>query len=287
MNALLSHLLHGVAIGCGFALVASGLILIYRVTRVVNLAQGTFGVLAGFSTASLVGSGLPHGLAEFIGVLCAAVAGFVTGVVAIGKRGTGPQASLIATLGVAIFAYAVEILVWGDQPRSFPGVAGTVDIPGLHLPTQYVLVVAVTLLTFVALEAFFERSYYGKAMSACASNPFAATLVGIGVRRMGLLAFALAGALGGMAGVLLTPLAPISYDSDMLLFVNGFASAILAGLTRPVLALSGGIGLGVAQALVAGYAKASYQSSLALLLALAILVVQGLRHPAIHSAEES
>jgi branched-chain amino acid transport system permease protein len=103
---------------------------------------------------------------------------------------------------------------------------------------------------------------------------------------MGLVGFALGGALGGVAGVLITPLRPMSYDSDMLLFVNGFAAAILAGLKRPVLALAGGLVLGISEAMVAGYAKASYQSSLALLLALAILVVQAVRRPALHAAEE-
>ena len=72
----------------------------------------------------------------------------------------------------------------------------------------------------------------------------------------------------------------------MLLFVNGFAAAILSGLKRPVLALAGGVGLGVAEAMVAGYAKASYQSSLALLLTLGVLVVQAARRPALHAAEE-
>jgi branched-chain amino acid transport system permease protein len=286
VSELLSYLIHGLAVGCGFSLVASGLIIIYRVTRVVNLAQGTFAVLAGLSAATLLGSGLPHGLAELTAILIAAGAGLLTGFIAIGKRGTSPQAALIATLGVGIFAYAVEILVWGDQPRSFSGLPGAFSLSELNLPRQYALIGGVTLAVFVALEAFFERTYYGKALTACASNPYAASLVGIGVRRMGLLGFALGGALGGTAGVLLTPLSPVSYDSDMLLFVNGFASAILAGLKRPVWALAGGLVLGVAEALVAGYLKASYQSSLALLLALTILIVQGVRRPALHAVEE-
>jgi branched-chain amino acid transport system permease protein len=132
-------------------------------------------------------------------------------------------------------------------------------------------------LVFAALEAFFERTDWGKALTACASNPYAARLVGIRIVRMGLFAFALGGALGGLSGVLLTPQRPMSYDSDLLLFVNGFAAAILAGLRRPVYALGGGVVLGVAEALVAGYLKASYQSALALLLTLSILVVQGAR----------
>jgi branched-chain amino acid transport system permease protein len=77
----------------------------------------------------------------------------------------------------------------------------------------------------------------------------------------------------------------MSYDSDLVLFVNGFASAILAGLRRPLFALGGGVILGVAEALVAGYAKASYQSALALLLTLAILVVQGARRHALEEQE--
>jgi branched-chain amino acid transport system permease protein len=286
VSAFLSYLLHGLAVGCGFALLASGLIIIYRVTRVVNLAQGTFAVVAAFTAATLLGVGLPHVAAELLATLVAAALGLLTGVVAVAKRGTSPQASLIATLGLAILGYAAEILIWGDQPRSFEGLAGSYEWLGLELPKQYALVMGVTVLVFVALEAFFEGTYAGKALSACASNPYAARLVGIPVVRMAVLGFGLGGALGGVAGVLVTPLSPVSYDSDVVLFVNGFASAILAGLKRPLLALAGGLGLGVVQSLVAGYSKASYQSAFALLLALALLVARGARRQAPDLAEE-
>jgi len=272
--------------GSSFALVASGLVIIHRVTRVVNLAQGTFAVFAAFTAATLLGAGLPHGVAELLAVLVAAILGLLAGVVAVGKRGTSPQASLIATLGVAIFCYALEILIWGDQPQSFPGLAGSFEFFGLEFPKQYAVIIAATILVFALLEVFFEWTYVGKALTACASNPYAAALVGIGVVRMSLFGFMLGGALGGVAGVLLAPLSPMSYDSDLSLFVNGFASAILAGLKRPVFALVGGLVLGIAEALVAGYAKASYQSALALLLTLAILVVQGARRPALQASEE-
>ena len=88
MTAFLSYILHGIAVGCSFSLVASGLIIIFRVTRVVNLAQGTFAVVATFATATLLGMGLPHGVAELLAVLVAAVLGLLTGMVAVGKRGT-------------------------------------------------------------------------------------------------------------------------------------------------------------------------------------------------------
>ena len=286
MSAFFSYLVHGISVGCGFALVASGIIIVYRVTRVVNLAQGMFSVIAGFVAATLLGVGLPHGLAELVAIGAAALVGFGTGCVAIAKPGTNPQASLIATLGVGVFAYAVEILTWGDQPRSFSGLTGAYELWGIDVPKQYLLITLITVVVFGALEVFFERTYAGKALSACASNPYAARLQGIGVVRMGLYGFALAGALGGVAGVLLTPLQPVSCDSDVSLFVNGFASAILAGLKRPVLGLLGGLVLGVAESMVGGYAKASYQSSLALLLTLVILIVQAARREALHAVEE-
>jgi len=286
VSAFLSYLIHGISLGCGFALIASGIIIIYRVTRVVNLAQGMFAVVAGFSAASVLDARVPHPLAELLAIAAAAVVGTLTGFVAIGKRGTSPQASLIATLGVGVLGYAVEVLIWGDQPRSFTGLLGSYELLGVDIAKQYLLIVPVTLFVFAGLELFFERTYAGKAMSACASNPYAAALQGIGVLRMGLYAFGLGGALGGVAGVLLTPLQPVSYDSDVSLFVNGFATAILAGLKRPALALAGGLVLGVAESMVAGYAKASYQSSLALLLTLAILIAQAVRREALHTVEE-
>jgi len=287
MNAFLSYLIHGISLGCGFALIASGIIIIYRVTRVVNLAQGMFAVVAGFSAASLLDIGLPHVLAESAAIGVSSAVAVFTGYVAVGKRGTTPQQSLIVTLGVGIFGYAVEVLIWGDQPRSFAGLAGSYELFGVDVPKQYLLIAPITLLVFALLELFFERTYAGKAMTACASNPYAAALQGIGVVRMSLYGFGLGGALGGVAGVLLTPLHPISYDSDVSLFVNGFAAAILAGLKRPVLALAGGLLLGVAESMVAGYSKASYQSALALLLTLAILIVQATRRETLHAVEES
>jgi branched-chain amino acid transport system permease protein len=286
VSAFLSYVLHGIAVGCGFALLASGLIIIYRVTRVVNLAQGTFAVVAAFTAASLLSSGVPHGFAESLAVLIAAGVGVVAGVVAIGKPGTSPEASLIATLGLAIFGYAVEILLWGDQPRSFEGLTGSFELWGSMMPKQYALIVVVTLVVFGVLDAFFEWTYVGKALSACASNPYAARLVGIDVVRMSLCGFALGGALGGVSGVLLTPMSPVSYDTDVLFFVNGFAAAILAGLKRPLYALGGGIALGIAEALVAGYFRASYQSAFALVLTVVIVVVQSLRNPNPRHAEQ-
>jgi branched-chain amino acid transport system permease protein len=274
MNDFLQYLISGLAVGCGFALLASGLVTIHRVTHVVNFAQGMFAVVAGLTAGSLLSSGLPHVVAELTAVLVAALVGLAVGFVATGKPGTSARAALIVTLGVGFIAYAVEIMLWGDSPRSSTGLGGAVRIADAYIRKQSFLVIVVTVVVFALLGLFFSRTYLGKALTACAANPYAARAMGINVTRMGLVAFALGGALGGTAGVLLTPLLPISYDSDVLLITNGFAAAILGGLTRPGLALVGALILGVAESMVAGYAEASYQTVVALTLMLGIMVWQ-------------
>jgi len=234
-------------------------------------------VIGGMTAFTLLGHGLPHFVAEALAVITAGVVGLLVGAVAIGKRGTPPLASLIITLGIGIGAYAALILVFGDQPVSFEGLRGAATIGGVTMPFQFLLVVVVTAATFAALTVFFNRTYMGKALTACSSNPHAARLVGIGITRMGLVSFALGGALGGLAGVLLTPLQPVSFDSDVGLAINGFAAAVFGGILRPATALVGALVLGVAEALVAGYWRASFQSGVALVIMLALMVWQASR----------
>jgi branched-chain amino acid transport system permease protein len=277
VSQLLEYVVTGLAVGAGYALIGSGLVAIYRVTRVVNFAQGTFAVVAAMLAGSLLAVGLPHGVAEVLAIAAAAGVGALVGLVAIGKPGTSPLASLIVTLGLSVFAYAVEVVVWGDQPRSFAGLSGVVRFAGAQVQTHLLLVLAVAAPVFALMAVFFARTDLGKALSACAANRYAARVVGIDVTRMGLLAFAIGGALGGLAGVLLTPVQQVTFDSDVILIVNGFAAAVLGGLTRPAVTLAGGLLLGLAQTLSAGYGGGGFQLEIALGLMLAVMVAQAAR----------
>ena len=274
MSDFITYFVSGIALGCTFALVGSGFVVIHRVTRVVNFAQGTFAVFGGFISYSLLDGVMPQGLAQLVTVVACGLIGLVVGVVAIGKPGTDPLIALIVTLGVSIFCAAIFITVWGQDPVSPPGLSGSVSILGADVQRQRLLVVAATLLTFVALSLFFSRTYVGKGLTACASNPRAAALVGINVRRMGFIAFAVGGALGGLAGALISPSVALSFSSDLAFALSGFAAAVFGGLTSPGRTLLGGIVLGVTGQLVAGYLDGSYQTEVALLMMLAIMVVR-------------
>ncbi|HET9653832.1 MAG TPA: branched-chain amino acid ABC transporter permease [Kineosporiaceae bacterium] len=274
MNDLLTYLISGIALGSSFALIGSGFVIAYRVTQVVNLAQGSLAVFGGLISYSLLQGVLPHGIAELVAVLGSAVVGLVVGVVAIGRRGTDPLLSLIITLGLSIFSSAVIILIWGQDPVSPPGLTGRVSIAGAEVERQRLLIVVATMVTFAALTFFLTRTYLGKGLTACASNPRAARLVGIDVRRMGLIAFGLAGALGGLAGVLVAPTSAISFSSDLPLALNGFAAAIFGRLSSPLRTLAGGLLLGIVSQLVAGYLRGSFQTEVALAMMLLVMVLR-------------
>jgi branched-chain amino acid transport system permease protein len=250
----------------------------------VNFAQGSFAVLCALTVTTLLAAGLPHGLAEGLAVLLGGGVGVLTGLVAIGKPGTTPQAGLIVTLGLGVFAYAIEILLWGDQPRSFAGLSGSVTVFGARIQTHYLLIIGVTAVVLAGAAALFARTDLGRALTATAADPYAARVVGINVLRMGLLAFAAGGALGGLAGVLVTPVQQVSFDSDVALVVNGFSAAILGNLTRPGLTLAGGLLLGVVQALVGGYLSTAYQTEVALLFMLAVLIARAGRRDVLEAA---
>lgn len=274
MSELITYLIAGIAVGCSYALVGSGMVVIHRITRVVNFAQGTFAVLGGLIAGSLLAAGLPHGAGEAIAVLAVGIVGLLVGVIAIGKPGTTPTVSLVITIGLSILAYAAIILVWGDGSRSSPGIPGSVVLAGATVQTHYFVVIGVTAVTFALLAAFFGVTDLGKAMTACAANPFAARMLGIDVRRMGIIAFGVAGLLGGLAGVILTPLREVSYSSDLAFALYGFAAAVFGGLHSPVRTVVGGIVLGVVSLLVAGYLDPAYQMVAALAIMLAVMVLR-------------
>jgi branched-chain amino acid transport system permease protein len=274
MSDLVTYLITGIALGSSFALVGSGFVVVHRVTRVVNFTQGSLAVLGAMIASSLLAGRLPHPVGEAATVVVCTFVGLVFGVVALGRKGTDPLNSLIVTLGLAMLSSAVVIWLWGQDPVSPPGLKGTVSVLGADVQRQRLLILAVTLVAFAVLDLFFSRTYVGKALTACSSNPRAARLVGIDVRRMGLVSFAIAGALGGLAGVLIAPTNALSVYSDLPLALSGFAAAVFGGLSSPGRTLAGGLVLGVAGQLAAGYWNGSYQTEIALLLMLMIMIVR-------------
>ena len=254
MTEFLQLVVVGVSTGSAFALVGIGMVLIYRTTNIVNFAQGAFAVLGGLFMVGLVDD--VHGLvAGALTVLLVALVGAAMGFVAVGFRTrTTALASLIITLGLALLAQSLNLLAFGDRPRTYPTIFERAwNIGGVLVQPQYALVAGVTLLSALLLTLALQRTIAGQALVACADSRRAAELVGINVRSVAVIAFAVSAALSALGWVLLTPVDPVNYDSDVRIAINGFAAAAFGGLVSIRLALLGGLALGIAEQLVVGY----------------------------------
>jgi branched-chain amino acid transport system permease protein len=167
-------------------------------------------------------------------------------------------------------------LHWGKNRMAVPPLSGDEPLRlfGAALLPQTLWVLALTALAIVALLWFYRCTRLGLAMRAVAANPTAAAVVDLPVGRVKMLTFGLAGALGGLAGVLITPITTLRYDVGVLLGLKGFAAAILGGFGSLPGAVLGGIGLGVLESLSAGYVSSAYKDVCAFVVLLLVLFIR-------------
>src|SRR5205807_10132590 len=159
------------------------------------------------------------------------------------------------------------------QPKSLPVFTDLppIRIVGVSIGYQIVWIIGTSLLLIALLALFFQKTLVGRAMRACAINREAAALQGIPVSRMLALSFALSAALGGLAGVLVTPTQYTAFNVGIPYAISGFIAAIVGGFGRPLGALVGGILLGVAQALAVVFFGAAFKNVAALSILLLFL----------------
>jgi branched-chain amino acid transport system permease protein len=262
----------GVSTGSVFGIVGIALVLVYRTTGIVNFAQGVFAVLGGMFTFELV-QHMPLLPAIVCAVALTAFLGTLAAVIAVGIRGrTTHLASLVITVGLALTAEALLLAAFGEVPRSYAGVSEHAwNVGGVLVQPQYVLIAAVALGAAVGLTFFLRRTIVGQALVASADSPRAAELVGLNVRSIAIIAFALAGALCALGGALLAPTVPVTYNADLALTINGFAAAVFGGLASIRLALLGGYALGIVEQFVVGYIDPQYNLTIALIVMLALI----------------
>jgi len=255
MTELVQLVVIGLSTGSAFALVGISFALIFRTTNIVNFAQGAFAVLGGQFTVWLVDKEWPTAAAAIVAVLLVTAVGALVGLLAVGIRGlTTPLASLVITLGVAFVIQALQLLAFGDRPHTYPAVSERAwTVQGVVVQPQYVLIAVVTLVATLLLTLVLRRTIIGYALVATSDSVRAAELVGLSLRSIAVVTFAVSALLSAIAGLLLTPIQPVNYDSDVAIAINGFAAAAFGGLVSIRLAFVGGLVLGVAQQLVVGY----------------------------------
>jgi branched-chain amino acid transport system permease protein len=271
-------LVSGVTNGSIYALIAFGFCLIQNAAGLVNFAQGDFVMLGAMIMIYLQQvAHLPVMAALPLAVAAVAVIGVLLEQGPIRQSRNRDVLTLVMiTVGASIFFRGGSMLVWGKSARILPAWGGDrpIVLGNAAILPQVLWILGFSLVVLAALYVFFHRTLVGKAMRAVADNPQGALLIGLSVRRLVALAFALSGALGALAGILVTPLTSMNYDGGLMLGLKGFAAAILGGYGSALGAVVGGLLLGVLESLGAGLISSAYKDAFAFLVLLAILFLK-------------
>jgi len=271
--------LAGTANGMVYAALALSLVLIWRSTRVVNFAQGGMAMITTFIAYSIVHRGGSYWLALLVAVLAGLLIGAVAERVLIRPvENKPPLNAVIVTLGLLVFLQALAGMIYGGTPRSF---SPAFDIRGyqagdrrlLFSPADLFTVLAV-LVVMAGLAVLFRRSALGLRMRAAAFAPEVARLLGVRVARTLTIGWALAAAVGALAGILVAPstfVGPNQFDATL---VFGFTAAVIGGLDSPLGAVVGGLLLGLALSYLSGYAGSNVVTLGALVVLIAVLMVR-------------
>lgn len=271
--------LNGVTNGMIYALVALGLVLIWRATHVINFAQGAMAMFTTYLSLSL----LDRSVGYWFAFAFALVAGLVFG--AVVERllvrpveSKPPINAVIVTLGLLILLEALAGAIWGGQDRAFPAAFSQAGLKigrtQLAFSRFDIFIVAAVFAVMLALLVLFQRSDLGLRMRASAFAPEVSRLLGVRVGRMLTLGWALASLAGSLAGVLVAPLVLLFPNNMDTVLIFSFTAAIIGGLDSPVGALVGGLAVGLSLSYVGGYLGSSLETLGALAILLVVLMLR-------------
>lgn len=284
MIDLFQTLIGGLIVGSVYALIALGMSLIYSMSRVINLAQGAFVVLAALTAVSLQKAfNLGSVLLVIVTALIFAVALALVDLLVIrpGAKRAGPDRMLLITVGLLQAVGGLLLIVWGNLPYTMRSFSGTesVTVFGIRLATQYFWVIGVLVLSVLGVWLLLQKTGFGLTMRATAQNPRAAALMGVDVDKVRLVAFSISGVMAALAGTTIVPLTFLQFDTVVPYAVNGFIAAVIGGLGSSSGAVLGGLLLGVLEGIFSRYTGASAAEVLAIGLLIILLLVRpaGLR----------
>lgn len=278
MASFIQLLVSGLATGAIYALIAVGFSLLWQTSQTINFAQGEFVMLPAFFILASMNAGAPFWLAALIGiVLSIIVLGALFKVIIVDpmlKYGVLPL--VISTIALSLFLKEAAKDFYSSQAQPFPTLVPAIDIHvfGAVVSTQSLAVLAVAIITVVALHLLLHKTRLGRSMQATAQNPTLARILGIPVQRMVLYTFLINGALVAIASILITPIYLAKFTNGEVLGMAAFLAAIIGGFNQVRGAILGGFILGVLDNLSAAYISSQYRGAFPLLILIAVILLR-------------
>lgn len=278
MIELLQNVVLGLLLGGVYALVASGLTLIFGVMRVINLAQGAFLILAAFITYSLSGQlGIDPLLSILITTPVIFCIGWLTYKIVVAPIRTAPMAStVLLTFGLALVLESIMGFIWGNNSTAIrpPYADESFTVGALFMPKAQVYGGMIAVVVLVTLGLLLTRTWLGRAIRAAAVNPASAALVGIRVASVAALVFALGIAAAGAGGAIVGVLYPFVAGSHYQWIARLLAIVVLGGMGSVNGAIIGAVIFGVAETLTAAYLSPAWATVVPYAIVFAVLLIR-------------
>ncbi len=270
-------LISGVSQGCVYGLIALGFVLIYKATEMVNFAQGDMmmlGAFVAFTFSNLLE--WPFALVVVLTLLVMAVFGALTERAVLRPMiGEPPFSVLMLTIGLGFIFRAVAGAMWGNEPRGLvtPYAGGVARIGGLIIGYENLAIILGTIVLCSLLFLFFRYTRLGIAMQASSQNQLAAYYVGIPVKRIYSLVWAVSAMISAVAGILV---APVSLIDPLMGFIGikAFAAAIVGGFGSLPGAILGGLLIGIVEQFAGLYLPTGFSDVSAYIIFLVMLLVR-------------
>lgn len=277
MQYFLDQVVSGVAIGAIYGLVAMGFAVIYKATGLVNFAQGEMSMITAYIAWTLAGTVPGNPWLVVGGALAASIVmGLaIERIIMRPMLGEPVFATVMVTIGLAVILRSATLLIWDPYPHALQIGVGReiVQLGDTGVRSAQLAVMATLTLALAAFWAFFRYSRIGKAMRAVASDERAAQLMGISASRIHSVAWVASSAIAGIAGVFFALL----YDVSPNMFhvgLKAFPATILGGLDSVLGSGFGGIIMGVAENLAAGYLTPSVKEITGFVVIIAVLMIR-------------
>lgn len=268
-------IMSGLAAGSLYALTAVAVVVVFRNTRTINLAQGDFAMIGAFLALLFIKSfGFDYFSALGLSVVCTMALGVFTERLVMRPIADSDWLTLFtATLGVYYILHGVSGWLWGRDTKAFPVTFDPTPIHflGTIISQGHLINMAWVTGIGVLLFLFFRYTKQGIAMRAVTDDPETAQLMGIPVRFIVMLTWAMAGFLGAFAGILAAPIIYVAPEMMDQVLIKGYVAAVFGGLYSIPGAILGALMIGVAENLAGGYLGAHYKTSIAFVMIVVLL----------------
>jgi branched-chain amino acid transport system permease protein len=269
--------LNGLAVGCIYGLVALGFVLIYKATELVNFAQGDLMMLGAFTCYMfVVWYGIGYWPAFALAVAIIGLFGAALDWLILRRVIGQPQFALVMlTIGLGAIFRSFASMTWGSEIYTLPTPfsAHQTMVGGVSVSHEYLSIILGTVILCAVLYVFFTYTRLGVAMQAASQNQLAAYYMGIPVKRMFSLIWAISAGVAAIAGVLLAPVSLIDINLGFI-GLKAFAAAVLGGFGSIPGALAGGVTIGMIELFSGAYLPQGFKDVAAYVVLLIVLVVR-------------